>query len=49
MSHNNKQLPDNVIKTLKKCFGHEKFKSKLQEDAIRTISKGTFIEFRQHI
>lgn len=37
----NKNFLDVVVKKLQKHFGHEKFKSPLQEKAVRAIAKGT--------
>lgn len=31
---------DNVTEKLLQCFGHRKFKSELQESAIRAIARG---------
>lgn len=33
---------DNITETLIKYFGHRKFKSELQEQAIRAISRGNY-------
>lgn len=34
---------DNVTEKLFECFGHRKFKSELQERAVRAIARGKFI------
>lgn len=33
---------DNVTEKLLECFGHRKFKSELQERAVRAIARGKF-------
>lgn len=42
-SVNKNFVMDNVTEKLVQCFGHRKFKSELQERAVRAIARGKLI------